>query len=61
MNINPNDVVRGIEKRKEKYIQTIPIRTLKFFAGFLLFIPLTMIAFGVHCFDVNEWPWSDKI
>lgn len=55
------ELVRQEENRKTKFIQTFPVRTIKFFAGFLLFIPLTAISFGVVCFQRNEWPWSEQI
>lgn len=52
---------KQIQKKKASFIRTFPYRVIKFFAGFLLFIPLTAIAFGAHCFQANEWPWSDRI
>jgi len=59
--VSQAEMIRQAENRKMKFVKEFPVRTLKLFAGFLLFIPLTAIAFGVHCFQANEWPWSDKI
>lgn len=46
-------------------MNTSPIKyvskTVKFFAGFILFIPLTAIAFGIHCFSEDKWPWSNNL
>jgi hypothetical protein len=61
MKTNMNTIVKSEEKRIQAFVVTFPSRLTKFFAGLLLFIPLTAIAFGIHCFNVNEWPWSDRI
>ena len=58
---NPNERARQIDNRKANFISSFPIRTIKFFCGFLLFIPLTAIAFGAHCFSENIWPWDESI
>lgn len=55
------EMVRQEENRKARFIQTFPARIIKFFAGVVFFIPLTMISFGVVCFQRNEWPWSEQI
>lgn len=59
--LNQREQVAKIQNKKVSFIKTFPYRVIKFFAGFLLFIPLTAIAFGAHCFQANEWPWSDRI
>lgn len=58
---NHDDMVQRVIAKDNRMIKTFPERLLKCLAGFVLFIPLTAIAFGVHCFKVNEWPWSEKI
>lgn len=55
------EVMKQMENRKVKFMKEFPFRTLKFFAGVFLFIPITMVSFGVHCFKQNEWPWSNQI
>lgn len=52
---------KEIEAARIKLQASFPYRALKFFAGFILFIPITAISFGIHCFRTNEWPWSECI
>lgn len=59
--INPREIQKQNLMKRELFIATIPMRLVKATAGFVFFIPLTMLAFGGHCFKANEWPWSGNI
>lgn len=52
---------KAVDKRNSSRIQTFASSLIKGFAGALLFIPITMIAFGWECFKRNEWPWSERL
>lgn len=58
---NYDDHVQRVIAKDNRLIKTFPDRILKGVMGFFMFIPLTAIAFGIHCFKTNQWPWSEKI
>lgn len=50
-----------LAKERSNFWVTTASRLLKGFAGIFLFLPLTMISFGIVCFQKNEWPWSHRL
>ena len=52
---------KNLDKKQSNRIQVFASSLVKGAAGALLFIPITMIAFGWECFKRNEWPWSERL
>lgn len=52
---------KAVQREAQNWWAILPERALKGLVAFLFFLPLTMISFGVVCFQKNEWPWSNKL